>query len=246
MTLLNVFRALGPIDAANVRRDELLRWFMVVPFLFAALFRYVVPWMRDGILARTSFDLAPYYILIIGYGFIIGVPTIFGTVIGFLLLDEKDDQTLTALQVTPITMPAYLTYRILIPVLLSVVLVLVAYPLAGLAPLPFVDLLLISLLAAPMAPIFALFLATCAKNKVQGFAIMKGSGSVLISPLVGYFFDGAWTWLFAIVPTFWAQKLLWIIDGGVGNRWVIFIVGLLVQSAILLLLVRRFNKVVRQ
>ncbi|MEM7334969.1 MAG: ABC transporter permease [Chloroflexota bacterium] len=246
MTLLTTFKALGPIDVANIRRDSLLRWMALVPFFFAFLFRYVVPWVRDGILERTGFDLAPYYILIVGYGFIIGVPAVFGTVIGFLLLDEKDDQTLTALQVTPITMTSYITYRVFVPILISIGLVLVAYPLAGLVPLPASQIFWLSVLSAPMAPILALFLATFAKNKVQGFAFMKGSGSVLISPLAAFFFTGAWTWIFAIIPTFWAQKLLWVLDSGKGDPWVILVLGLVAQGIILWLLLMRFNRVVRQ
>lgn len=246
MTVLNVFRALGPIDLANIRRDSLLRWMAAIPFFFAFLFRYVVPWLRDGILTRTGFDLANYYVLVVGYGFIIGVPAVFGVVIGFLLLDEKDDQTLTALQVTPMTLPAYIGYRVMVPILLSVLLVVIAYPLAGLLPLPVGQLWLLSILAAPLAPIMALFLAAFAQNKVQGFAIMKGSGIFLIAPMLGYFFDGAWTWLLGIIPTFWAQKLLWGFESGDGSWAFVFGVGLVVQTAVLAALIARFNRILHQ
>lgn len=246
MTVLNVFRALGPIDARNIRRDSLLRWMALMPFLFAFLFRYVVPWMRDGLLAQTGFDLAPYYILLVSYGFVIGVPTLFGVVIGFLLLDERDEQTLTALQVTPLTMGGYLAYRVLLPVALSVALVLITYPLAGMVPMPPQHVLLVSLLAAPMAPIFALFLAAVAQNKVQGFAIMKGSGSVLILPLAAYFFEGAWTYLLGIIPTFWPLKLFWLLAAGESGAWFFFAAGTVVQALMLAGLAFRFNRVMHQ
>lgn len=243
MTVLNVFRALGPIDARNIRRDSLLRWMVLMPFLFAFLFRYVVPWARDGLLARTGFDLAPYYILLMSYGFVIGVPTLFGVVIGFLLLDEKDEETLTALQVTPMTLGSYLAYRVLLPMVLSVVLILLAYPLANMVSMPTRDLLVVSVLAAPMAPIFALFLASVAQNKVQGFAIMKGSGSILILPLAAYFFQGAWTYLLGIIPTFWPLKVFWLLEANESGAWIFFAIGMVVQILILAGLMARFNRV---
>ncbi|KAA3664011.1 MAG: hypothetical protein DWQ04_07895 [Chloroflexi bacterium] len=246
MTVLNVFRALGPIDMRNIRRDSLLRWMAMIPFIFAFLFRYIIPWMRDGILQRTGFDFAPYYILLISYGFVIGVPTIFGVVIGFLLLDEKDDQTLTALQVTPLTLGNYMAYRVIVPVVMSIVLILITYPLAGMVPMPTGDILIVALLAAPMAPIFALFLASVAQNKVQGFAIMKGSGSFLILPLAAYFFDGAWTYLLGIIPTFWPVKAFWMLEANEPGVWTIFIAGMVVQAIILAGLMFRFNKIMHR
>lgn len=41
---------------------------------------------------------------------------VFGVVTGFLLLDERDDRTLTALQVTPLPLRAYIFYRVTVPI----------------------------------------------------------------------------------------------------------------------------------
>ena len=40
-----------------------------------------------------------------------------GTVVGFLLLDQRDDQTMTALLVTPLSLGDYLRYRMTLPML---------------------------------------------------------------------------------------------------------------------------------
>jgi fluoroquinolone transport system permease protein len=42
---------------------------------------------------------------------VVVMPALVGMVIGFLLLDQRDDQTLAALQVTPLTLNGYLIYR---------------------------------------------------------------------------------------------------------------------------------------
>ncbi len=244
--MLHIIRALAPIDIRNVRRDSLLRWMALMPFFFVLLFRFGIPWIQNGILESTGFDLKPYYVLFASYGFVVGIPALFGMVIGFLLLDERDDQTLTALQVTPMSLNQYFIYRITMPVVLSVLLVSITYPLVNIAPLPAGQLFVISLLAAPMAPIFALFLASVAKNKVQGFAIMKGSGAFFILPVAAYFFQSPWTLLLGIIPTYWPLKVFWMLTANESGGWVYVAAGLLWQGVLLFWLVRRFDKVMHQ
>jgi hypothetical protein len=241
-----VLKALGPIDARNVRRDSLLLWMALMPFVFVLIFRFLVPWVRDGLLAQFDFDLAPFFTLIMSYAFIIGTPLLFGVVIGFLLLDERDDQTLTALQVTPLSLTSYLAYRIAWPVLISTGMTIITFPMANLVTFPMGHLFLVALLAAPLAPTFALFMAAFAQNKVQGFAIMKASGTFLVLPLLGYFIRSNWQWAFGLIPTYWPAKLYWVLDAGEPGAWIYFVVGVVFQVALLVLLLRRFNRVMHQ
>ena len=217
-----------------------------MPLFLALLFRFAVPWVRDGILQQFNFDIQPYYPLLMSYGFIIATPLLFGVVIGFLLLDERDDQTLKALQVTPLPLSGYLAYRITIPIILSVVLTVLMYPIAGLVPFSTTHLIAVSLLAAPLAPIFALFMATFAANKVQGFALMKGVGVVLILPVLAYFIESNWQLALGIVPTYWPIKLYWMLYAGETGGWIYFVVGLVYQALMLALLLRRFNVVMHR
>jgi len=246
MSILRTLRALGPIDTRNVRRDSLLAWMAAMPFFFIFIFRFGVPWARDSLLAQFSFDIAPFYILLMSYAFVVGMPLLFGVVIGFLLLDERDDGTLIALQVTPMSLNSYLVYRVTLPMILSVVLTMVTFPLAKLVTFPTGYLLLVTLLSAPLAPIFALFLASFAANKVQGFAIMKASGTVQVLPMVAYFIQSNWHLAFGIIPTYWPAKLYWVLDAGEPGAWFYFLGGVVFQAALLVLLLRRFNTMIHQ
>ena len=238
---VRVLKALGPIDLRNIWRDTLLLWMALMPFVFALLFRYLIPWVRESLLAQFGFDLAPYYVLLMSYAFVVGIPVLFGVVIGFLLLDERDDHTLTALQVTPMSLNNYLAYRVSLPMLVSAVLTVVTYPIAGMLPLPILAITAIAIVAAPLAPIFALVLAAFAQNKVQGFAVMKGLGGILMIPLVAYFVDSGWQWIFGLIPTFWPLKLYWITEAGQPGVLFVCSMGLVVQFGLLWLLARRFN-----
>jgi fluoroquinolone transport system permease protein len=242
MNATRVLRALGPIDAANIRRDSLLRWMVAMPLLFALLFRWVAAVARDW-LAGFGVDLAPYAPLI-SSGIVLIAPMLYGVVIGFLLLDEKDDHTLTALRVTPLTGRGYITYRIAIPMVLSVLMTPVALALGGFSDLGVGAQLLAGAAAAPLAPAFALMMAAFARNKVQGFALMKASGIINWPPLIAWFVDSNWQLALGICPTYWPVRFYWSLEAGAAGAWLWFVVGTLYLAVIILLLLRRFERVV--
>lgn len=240
-----VFKALGPIDIRNVGRDELLRWMILVPLLLALLVRYGWPIMVSQLQSRFQFDIGPYAVVIMSY-LVIGTPAVFGVVIGFLLLDERDEGSLLALQVTPLSLNNYVAYRLGLPVILTIILLLISLPLAGVTSFSFGELLLLGMVAAPLAPLMAIFLAAFATNKVQGFALMKGAGIFFIVPFAAYFMDNAWQWGFGLLPTFWPPKLYWLIsqsESGIG--WVA-LGGLLIQGLWIYALGRRFDRILHQ
>ena len=103
MKTMRVLQALGAIDLKNVSRDPLLRWMIFYPLLLAGLIRWGVPSLAARLMAQFQFDLAPYYPLLMSFVLLM-TPMLAGLVIGFLLLDQQDDQTLTAIQVTPLTL----------------------------------------------------------------------------------------------------------------------------------------------
>lgn len=242
MNAAQVLRALGPIDAANVRRDSLLRWMLVMPLLFALLFRWAAG-LTTNWFASFGIDLASYHTLIASCLVLIA-PMLYGVVVGFLLLDQKDDQTLTALRVTPLTAGGYLAYRIAIPMLLSVAMTPVVLAISGFSELGVGDQLLAGVAAAPFAPAFALFLATFAKNKVQGFALMKAAGVINWPPVIAWFVTSKWQLAFGLCPTYWPVKFYWALEGGTPVAWIHFVIGITYMSMLVVLLQRRFERTV--
>lgn len=240
-----VFKALGPVDLRNVARDEMLRWMVFIPLLIAVGVRYGWPLLVTQLQASFQFELEPYRIMIMSY-LLIGSPVVFGVVIGFLLLDERDEGSLIALQVTPLTLANYLIYRLGLPVILTIILVVVSLPLAGIVNFSFGDLLLLGLVTALLAPMLALFLAAFASNKVQGFALMKGGGILFILPFVAYFLDDRWQWLFGLFPTYWPPKLFWMLSEDGSGVWLVALAGIVNQMIWIYLLGRRFNRVLHQ
>ena len=185
MRTLDAYASLAAIDMRNVARDPLLRWILILTPVFGVLVRFAVPPIAEAVHSRFGVDLGRYYPLIMSCLPLIPAGLI-GTVIGFLLLDQRDDETLTALLVTPLSLGDYLRYRMLVLLVLSSALSCVTMPVAGLTATTFLQVVVTAIVAAPLAPIYALFLGTFATNKVQGFALVKAAGIVLVPCIVAY------------------------------------------------------------
>jgi len=242
MNVIQALRALGPIDIRSVRRDSALSWMAFIPLLSALLLRWGTPPLTERLLERYGFDLAPYYPVMLGYFFVVMSPVTFAVLTGFLLLDEKDDHTLTALQVTPLSLRAYLGYRVAILVALTIVMMFIIFPLSALNALPWQDILLIGLTAAPLSPMFALFLASLAQNKVQGFALMKLAGAVLFAPILAYFTDAHWELLFGVVPTYWPMKVYWLLESGQREGlWIYAALAVVYPALLTAFFIRKFQ-----
>jgi len=246
MNGLALLRALGPIDAKSIGRDSFLRWMAIVPLLIALAARWVMPIVIQRLERVLDFELIAVYPAIMGAVLLQLVPLFTGIVVGFLLLDQRDDHTLTALQVTPLSLNGYLAYRLAAPTLLSVLLTLIVMPLAGFAGIGLGPLLLTAAVAGLLAPLFALALAAFAANKVQGFALIKAAGFILSPPLLAYFVPSGWQLALGIFPSYWPARLYWLYLAGQNNFWVYLVAGVLYQALLLTLLVRRFNRIMAQ
>lgn len=244
MNLLDVYKSVGPVDIKSVRRDELLAWVVAIPFAMALLFRFGVPPFTAWLEQELGFDLAAYYGLLMSF-FALMAPTMIGMVVGFLLLDERDEQVLTALLVTPMPLGGYLLYRITLPLLLGFAVTVAGYPLAGLAPIPLLDLVAVALLAALNGPATALFLAAFAENKVTGFALVKVLNTINMLPVAAFFIDWPWQVAAGIVPAYWPMKMLWLVTSGHGYA-LYAVAGLAAYAVVLLLLLRHFDARIHQ
>lgn len=244
MRTLAVFQTLGPVDLKNVRREAGLAWFPILPLVMAVVFRIGVPVVSRFVDQRWAVDLAPYYSLIMST-FLLLAPAMVGMVIGFLLLDERDDQMLNALLVTPMPLHGYLLYRLSVPIVLGMLTTLVGYPVANLVPIGMVDLLAVAALASFTGPLIALFLASFAPNKVAGFALIKLLNTVNMLPIVAFFIPSNWQLMAGILPAYWPLKVFWL--AAQGQPYTIYwMIGLVINLVALWIFLQRFKTVLHR
>ena len=205
-------RTLALADARILGRDPLLKWVLGLPLGLALVMRVLIPRIQQAFSAN-GVDIAQYFPLVMG-GYLMTAPGIVGMVIGFLLLDERDARTLSALRVTPLSMRHYLAYRVVSPLIIGTGSTLLGYPLIGITPIPFQSLLAIAAVAGVSAPLLALVLATAAPNKVAGFAAVKVLNSVNLLPIAAFFLPLPLQYTAGIIPTYWPMRALWSAAAG--------------------------------
>ena len=249
MNTMYFIRTLGQKDAKLIGRDGfMLLLFGLVAYLGIVL-RYGLPWLNEYLIEagmmpgeRIASSLSEYYPLIVAYFAIFQGALIGGTIFGFMLLNEKDDNTLTAMLVTPVPMERYMLYRIVAPAFFAFVMVLILVWTIGQALIPAPQLILIALGSAFTAPIGALFYGIYAENKIQGFAISKFVGLAGWIIAAGWFIDAPWHWLLSLFPPYLVSKAYWMVLDGSPWWWLALVVGIVGQIGLIYWMAKWFNR----
>lgn len=229
------------VDARESLRDPLAALALLAPLALALAMRWGVPLLAR--LVAGYVDLTPYFPAASALAAVL-VAVLSGMVAGFLMLDEKDDGTLVALQVTPLSRRDYALYRVASPSLLALLAVLVVIPVTALVRVPWLVMAAAGLSAALGAPIFALVLAALAGNKIEGLALAKLLSVVVALPLASLFLGGTWQILLWPVPQYWTFRFLVRAAAGAAGAELaaIWAGGMAVQILYLGLLLRRFGR----
>lgn len=244
-----LLRTLGTLirnDARLIGRDSFIAGLAGFSLTMAVIMRFGLPWLAEQIAANPDLgiDAASFFPLLLGYMVVFQAALLGGIMIGFILLDERDDRTIQALLVTPLPTNHYLLYRVLVAVVIAWILVVAEMLIVNQAVVPLPVMVVIAAVAALVGALGELFLATLAGNKVEGFAqlkIISGSGLLLF---VAWFLPEPWQFLIGLYPPYWGVKAYWLAQAG-NPYWVIaLIVGAIYCSIVIFALVRRFNQVV--
>ncbi|CAN5651110.1 hypothetical protein BH24DEI1_BH24DEI1_05780 [soil metagenome] len=236
---------LGANDLRLVRRDAFLLVIAAVPLLTALFLRFGLVPLSLWLEAHWGLELAAHHGFIVSYLVVLMTPFAVGIVLGFMLLDERDERTLEALRVTPVPLRGYLLYRTAAAALLSAVLTPVAWSLADLVLLAPGRLLATALVASLIAPLTALLFVALAENKVQGFGVMKVLNALTLLPVAAYTLPLPWQYAVGLVfPPYWPLRALWSFVDGSPGAWFFLGLGLITQLTLLAFLLRRFDQLI--
>lgn len=250
MQMTHLARKLGRTDARLFRRDRLPLFMFVFIVYIAVVLRLLLPWANDYLVQNDllpneaiAASLSDFYPMIVAYMAIWTGALIIGTVVGFVMLDEKDHNTLQAMLVTPVPLRAYLLYRAGLPAILGFAVVIAMVLVIDQALVPLWQLMLIAAGAALSAPIATLFYVNFAANKVQGFAYGKFSGISGWIIMLGWFVPEPYQWLLGLFPPFWISKAYWMALEGRGWWWVALLAGVVLQLGVISWLAKRYDRV---
>ena len=185
-------------------RDPMMVFMLFYPLLFGALGRWGLPWLAE----ESGFFLDPFLPLIMAILAIIA-PHIYGSIAGFSILDDRDDNIFQSVQVSPLSISGFLAFRLVLVTIMSFGTSIFVLVFSNLSGLPWSLILWVSFLASLIAPMCALAINALASNKVEGFVVLKGLlGLALVLPGFGLFFHDAKELFFGLAPGFWPAKMI--------------------------------------
>lgn len=156
------------------------------------------------------------------------------------MLDEKDERLVDCYAITPLRKQGYFIYRLLLPVILCGLFLLLFIGVNDtLTALPVLPLLLLIL----EAPLYALFLASFASNKVEGLALTKFISLSVLGALCSNLAATPWHWLGSWLPAFWPFWLYLSLEetGKIEAYGLVqFLIGLVVHFILLYTGLKRF------
>ena len=231
--------ALALADAKNILRDSTLILLLFGPTGLFFMMRLVVPIASRLLSEQLAFDLMPYYPFIVIYLSLIP-SMLFGLLLGFLILDERDEEIIAFIAVTPLRKTGYLAYKLSVSVGMSFLFFFATLYLTQLTTIRFHYAVGLALLAALEAPIASLFLAAFAENKVEGLALSKVLGMMYLGPFVAYFVNSHWKYLAGVLPPFWIAEAFFAAQRHAASYWLYLGIGFLIHLAAIGLLLRRF------
>lgn len=220
---MNKHLSLMRYETRTLIRDPFQLLMMLFPFLMLGLstlaFPAIIRSIGEGNEAAARVTMLLLLIMIMSFGTLIT-----GAMGSFMLLEQKDEKTINTIAVTPIGISGYLVFKLIyLYVLAAVSIMLVmfgtaffakdAYSIGGISLFDNIgtwQLIVYSLVSGVFAPALALLQASVAKNKVEGFALVKGTGIIALLPMLIILdsFKGGLQYVLGIFPNFWSTKAL--------------------------------------
>lgn len=199
---------------ASYRQFLVMLWgdFMLVICLFAPLmmgcmFRYVIPFLEKILNESYGFSpvFTPYYV-IFDLMLLAMTPLMICFAGIMVVLEELDNGTTQYLLVTPLGRNGYFLSRIGVSLVFSIVYNVILLSFFQLSWFPWYEIISCSFLSAGFSLIIAMLVISFAKNKVEGMAMMKLSGLMILGYLIAFFIKEPIGYVAGILPTFWIAK----------------------------------------
>ncbi len=190
----------------RVGRDKIFIVLTVYPLVLAIIGKYIIPVIQQGTLTST-FNLVDHYHTLLVL-FVVMNPFLYGDILGLMLIDEREDNTLYAIRVLPIKMQHYIIAKCFMFFIASIISGMVITWLVDLYYIPFGASFLINFTAS-LGVFFTMILINLfASNKVEGFAVLKISNVLLLISIIGLYVKEPINYIFGIIPAFWPSMAI--------------------------------------
>jgi len=204
----------------NILREKMTLVLLIYPVFIIVLGSFVLPVLIENYGTEPAGQSFAAMVLIVVFASL--APFVTSALLGFSLLDHKDENTFDTLRVTPLSLKGYIIFKSAYAYLLSVnasfwVLFGVkhlsgdGYVFGGIDPwasFGVSNMLVYAFVSGFFTPAFALFLAAMSKNKIEGFAYMKTAGILALLPALTVLenLQDFKQYFLGVFPIFWPVK----------------------------------------
>ena len=218
---MNKYLSLLNYEAKTIFRDPINLYMSLFPIIMLILSSFVFPMVFElidpmqGIWLKVTILLMLIVILAFGQFFLAAMAT-------FLLLEHKDENSLNSIAVTPVGISGYLKFKLAYIYIMSVVGIIIIllgtkliagdkYNIMGVSlfgNIGMSHIIFFAIVNGLFTPSLSLLQSALAKNKVEGFAIIKGTGILALVPalMVLEAFQGKMQYVLGVFPNFWAIR----------------------------------------
>lgn len=232
MSFVRKFGTIYRTDLRLLRRDPMLLYSVVMTLVLLLIVRY----FKDRI--------GVYYPPLLALLGLIFIPMIFGMIPGFMMADEKEDKTIQALKVIPISSEAFLAYRLTWASIVTALLTAAAPYILDIE-IPQKGILALIALFLLEVWIYGLLITVFSESRMQALTVSKVLGWLLMLPpviklvVVWRNLSTDWSRFTAFLPTYWLYK---VFEGIPTNDYSDFPIALAVHLAWLVPLVLLFRR----
>lgn len=231
-----LLRSFG-IFIRQIIRDDMLWAVCLAPLLTALLFRFGIPYAETLLCAHFQRQtiLADYYLL---FDLVLCLmPSyMFCFASAMVMLTERDENMAGYMAVTPVGKTGYVLSRLVLPATISIPFSILLTQFFSLTDWDYLLLSEAGLLMSLLSVAVALFIFSFSRNRVEGMAMGKMSGLMLVGLVVPFFVLSDAQYLVAFLPSFWAAKLC------VEGNSLLMLPALAVSLVWLWMLGRRFGR----
>jgi len=165
-------------DFKLIKREPMMLFLILLPILLIVIFTLIKQIGIGLIEDLLKIDLSQYrpYIDVMA---VMIEPLMIGTVLGFLMIDEKDARILQLLVVTPIGFGGYLKKRMLMPSILCAIYTFALIVSMGIK-LPYTIMMAVILMGILESLTIGFAIMTLAEDKIKGLTMAKGLSGLIV------------------------------------------------------------------
>lgn len=141
--------------------------------------------------------------------FVVFMIIVSAILLGLGIVDDKDQGTILAFRVSPVSSSDYYIGRAIFPLIINLVYAIIALFILGLSEVNISQVMVVVLFGFGTTLIYGLFVGALANNEVEGIGIAKISSMVLLLAILGAtLLPDNWQWIVWWSPVYWTYSAL--------------------------------------